>query len=105
MAEDKISILLSDVSIEGDVVEKDFYKENLLFCSQKLNYRGTLRMISLRCFNRFSSLLAQNDRLVLSFRLRGHSTSSFTKKFLPHQKCKVGGTISNRPPPHFGTSV
>ena len=43
-------------------------------------------MISLRCINRFSILLAQNDRLVLSFRLRGRSTSSLFKKSLSDRK-------------------
>ena len=59
----------------------------------EMNYVVTLWKITLRSIDRFSILMAQNDRHVLSFRLRGRSTSGLCEKFLPHQKCKVGGTI------------
>ena len=49
------------------------------------NNRGTLRLISLRCLDRFLNFWAQNDGLSLSFRLRGHSTSGFHKK-MPSEK-------------------
>ena len=42
----------------------------------------TLSAISLRWLNRISILLPQNDRLILSFRLRGLSTSSLFKNSL-----------------------
>ena len=47
----------------------------------------TLSKLTLRICYRFSILLAQNDRLVPSFRLRHRSTSGLCEKFLSHQKC------------------
>ena len=61
---------------------------------------ASVKGISLRCINRFSILLAQNDRLDLSFRLRGRSTSSLFKKSLSDRKCAWGGGgIYKSPPP------
>ena len=50
------------------------------------NRSVTLSTISLRCINGISILLAQNERVVLSFRLRGRSTSSLFKKSLSDRK-------------------
>ena len=46
------------------------------------------------------NLLAQNDRLVLSFRLRGRSTSSSFRKSLSDQKGARGASVQ-MPPPNF----
>ena len=63
----------------------------------EMNYVVTLWKITRRSIDRFSILMAQNDRQVLSFRLRGRSTSGLCEKFLPQQKRSRGGLITSPP--------
>ena len=63
----------------------------------EMNYVVTLWKITLRSIDRFSILMAQNDRQVTSFRLRRRSTSGLCEKFLPQQKPSRGRIVTFHP--------